>query len=58
MDEIALDSKGDISKIMAPGQERTQSLKGFDDDYVDIVDYIIRSTHTTDTTSLSGPAMA
>ncbi len=45
MSEITLDSKGDISKIMAPGQERTQNLQGFDDDYVDIVDYIIRCTH-------------
>jgi predicted ester cyclase len=43
--EITLASKGDISKIMAPGKERKQSLKGFDDDYVDIVDYIIRCTH-------------
>ena len=43
--EITLASKGDISKIMAPGTERKQSLKGFDDDYVDIVDYIIRCTH-------------
>ncbi len=45
MDEIYLDDKGDISKIMAPGQERTQSMQGFDDDYVDIVDYIISCTH-------------
>jgi len=45
MDEITLDSKGCIEKMLAPGQERTQSLKGFDDDYVDIVDYIIRCTH-------------
>ena len=45
MNEITLDSKGEIGKILAPGQERTQSLKGFDDDYVDIVDYIIRCTH-------------
>jgi predicted ester cyclase len=45
MDDITLDSKGDIGKILAPGQERIQSLQGFDDDYVDIVDYIIRCTH-------------
>ena len=43
--QITLASKGDISKIMSPGTERQQSLKGFDDDYVDIVDYIIRCTH-------------
>ncbi|MDJ0828522.1 MAG: ester cyclase [Desulfobacterales bacterium] len=43
--EITLESKGDISKIMSPGTERKQSLQGFDDDYVDIVDYIIRCTH-------------
>jgi predicted ester cyclase len=45
MEEITLDGKGDIGKILAPGQERTQSMKGFDEDYVDIVDYIIRCTH-------------
>jgi predicted ester cyclase len=45
MEEITLQSKGDISKIMSPGTERKQSLKGFDDDYVDIVDYIVRCTH-------------
>jgi predicted ester cyclase len=45
MDEFRLEDKGDIGDILAPGQERKQSLKGFDDDYVDIVDYIIRCTH-------------
>ena len=35
----------DISKLMNPGTERRQSLRGFDDDYVDIVDYIVRCTH-------------
>lgn len=35
----------DISILMNPGPEKRQSLKGFDDDYVDIVDYIVRSTH-------------
>jgi len=43
--QITLASKGDISAIMSPGTERRQSLQGFDDDYVDIVDYIIRCTH-------------
>ncbi len=42
---IDLSSKGDISKILAPGQPRRQSLAGFDDDYADIVDYIIQITH-------------
>jgi predicted ester cyclase len=39
--------KGDISQYMqsALRGERAQSLNGFDDDYVDIVDYIIHSTH-------------
>jgi predicted ester cyclase len=37
--------KGDITRIMNPGTEKHQSLKGFDEDYVDIVDYILRSTH-------------
>ena len=37
--------KGDVSKWMDPGTERKQSLEGFDEDYVDIVDYILRCTH-------------
>jgi predicted ester cyclase len=45
MEEITLEAKGDISELMALGQERTQSMKGFEDCYVDIVDYIIRCTH-------------
>ena len=36
----------DISHVMAAaGGERRQSMRGFDDDYVDIVDYIVRCTH-------------
>ena len=35
----------DISQFMNPGMDKRQSLRGFDDDYVDIVDYIIRCTH-------------
>lgn len=35
----------DISKLMNPGPEKRQSMRGFDEDYVDIVDYIIRCTH-------------
>src|SRR5689334_14939100 len=36
----------DISKFMAlQGTPRRQSLQGFDEDYVDIVDYIVRVTH-------------
>jgi len=35
----------DISKLMCPGSEKRQSMRGFDDDYVDIVDYIVRCTH-------------
>ncbi len=43
---IDLLNKGDISKIMAAaGSSRQQSLRGFDEDYVDIVDYIVRCTH-------------
>lgn len=34
----------DISEILAP-QDRRQRLKGFDPDYADIVDYIVRCTH-------------
>ncbi len=35
----------DISKLMNPGTEKRQSMRGFDDDYVDIADYIVRCTH-------------
>jgi predicted ester cyclase len=35
----------DASKLLNPGTEKRQSMRGFDDDYVDIVDYIIRCTH-------------
>jgi predicted ester cyclase len=35
----------DIANLLAPQGQRRQALKGFDDDYVDIVDYIIRCTH-------------
>ena len=37
--------QGDIGKLLAPGQPRRQSLQGFDEEYSDIVDYIIRCTH-------------
>lgn len=36
---------GDIGQRMQPGRPRTQDLQGFDDDYTDIVDYIVRCTH-------------
>jgi len=35
----------DISELLAPQGPRRQSLDGFDADYVDIVDYIVRCTH-------------
>ena len=35
----------DFNRLMNPGTEKRQSMKGFDDDYVDIVDYIVRCTH-------------
>ena len=35
----------DISVLMNPGSENRQDMQGFDDDYVDIVDYIVRCTH-------------
>ena len=40
-------SSADISKFVSAGTPRgkNQSLKGFDEDYTDIVDYIVRSTH-------------
>ncbi len=35
----------DITKLMRPGTEKRQGMRGFDPDYVDIVDYIVRCTH-------------
>ncbi len=35
----------DVSVLMNPGGEKRQSMTGFDEDYVDIVDYIVRCTH-------------
>lgn len=35
----------DISKLMNPGTDLRQPMQGFDPDYVDIVDYIVRCTH-------------
>lgn len=34
-----------IEILMNPGTEKRQPMQGFDDDYVDIVDYIVRCTH-------------
>lgn len=45
IDKISAHRKGDISHIIPPPAEKNQSMQGFDDDYVDIVDYIIRCTH-------------
>ncbi|MGQ0603908.1 MAG: ester cyclase [Anaerolineales bacterium] len=35
----------DISQLMSPSNDQRQSMQGFDDDYVDIVDFIVRCTH-------------
>ncbi len=35
----------DFGKLAAVGSQKRQSMRGFDDDYVDIVDYILRCTH-------------
>src|SRR5918998_1769374 len=44
--EIDLRRKGDITRMMAgAGTGRLQPMRGFDDDYTDIVDYIVRCTH-------------
>ncbi|MCP4198719.1 MAG: ester cyclase [Proteobacteria bacterium] len=37
--------EGDLSKLTGAGRERRQDMRGFDEDYTDIVDYIVRSTH-------------
>jgi pimeloyl-ACP methyl ester carboxylesterase/predicted ester cyclase len=35
----------DFPELVSEGRERVQSLRGFDDFYTDIVDYIVRCTH-------------
>ena len=47
MSELAVTNvyEQDISKLMNPGTEKRQSMRGFDEDYVDFVDYIVRCTH-------------
>jgi predicted ester cyclase len=35
----------DFTQLAPVGRQRVQSLRGFDDDYTDIVDYIVRCTH-------------
>lgn len=44
-ESISVRSKGDASNFLHPKTERVQGLEGFDADYVDIVDYILRCTH-------------
>ena len=43
---ISLDAKGGTDSLLVnPGSERIQSMRGFEDTYVDIIDYIVRITH-------------
>ena len=43
---ISLAAKGGTDNLLLnPGSERVQSMRGFEDTYVDIVDYIVRITH-------------
>lgn len=44
-EEIILNKMGDINKLLEPGRQHTQSLRGFEEHYTDIVDYIIRCTY-------------
>ncbi len=43
--EIDLHAKGDISRMLTHDQPRRQQLAGFDPEYTDIVDYIVKITH-------------
>ena len=44
--EISLAARGGTDRLlMNPGTERVQSMRGFEETYVDIVDYIVRITH-------------
>ncbi len=43
---ISLAAKGGTDRwLMNPGTQRVQPLRGFEDQYVDIIDYILRITH-------------
>jgi predicted ester cyclase len=44
-DKITLVKSTDIAKLMNPSPEHRQSLQGFDADYTDIVNYIVKCTH-------------
>jgi len=41
----AFDRQGDVNEMRHLEGERRQPLRGFDDEYVDIVDYIVRCTY-------------
>ena len=43
--EVDYKRKGDIGKQLPPSSAKQQDLEGFDADYVDIVDFIVRGTH-------------
>lgn len=43
---ISLSAKGSSDHwLLNPGTQRTQPMRGFEDHYVDIIDYILRITH-------------
>lgn len=42
---IEFDLCADISTLLRPSGKRRQSMEGFDEDYTDIVDYIVRCTY-------------
>jgi predicted ester cyclase len=42
---IPLNAKGDIHRMLAQEQSRRQEMEGFDPDFSDIVDYIVKITH-------------
>lgn len=44
--KISLGSKfGTDQQLLHPGERRRQSLRGFQESYVDIIDFIVRATH-------------
>ncbi len=43
---ISLEAKGGTDRLLVnPGNTRLQSMRGFEETYVDIIDYIVRITH-------------
>jgi hypothetical protein len=43
--EISIGERGGTDRLLNPSQERRQRMRGFEPQYTDILDYIVRITH-------------